>query len=197
MQHRFRIVAPDLKSAAGGASQRAPGGATLLAHEVLASEKKAITRMRTSRMIPAMKLRGWPWGAAPRPHANLQLGYHFGRPFSHTSGLTVNKCSPPFPSIGAVIRGATPSLAPPSRTSVIAHRHASPPPPLPAPQLLPALPCPALHCRQPHPHTPHCPPGTLPPCASLRLPAPSTPPPRGHAPVARVVALSIVRASRR
>ena len=57
-----------------------------MAHEgcwPVRSEKKAITRMRTSRMIPVMKLRGWPWGAAPRPHAKLQLGYHFGRPFSH------------------------------------------------------------------------------------------------------------------
>jgi hypothetical protein len=53
------------------------------------------TRMRTSRMVPAMKLRGWPWGAAPRPHAKLQLGYHFERPFSHLRAYC-EQMQPPF-----------------------------------------------------------------------------------------------------
>jgi hypothetical protein len=46
-------------------------------------------------MVPAMKLRGWPWGAAPRPHAKLQLGYHFERPFSHLRAYC-EQMQPPF-----------------------------------------------------------------------------------------------------
>ena len=127
----YLIFLPDPRAsvAATACSQQRRAGAT-------DSKTYSTTGALTCSQVCALRhSSSRPWAALPRlqPHLHVPL------------------CPPGTLPPCASLRLPVPSALPPQPPSrphrhdrahpVIAHRHASPPPPLPAPQLLPALPC--------------------------------------------------------